>query len=71
MEFLDPELDQRKTDPELTTRIIKRGDTLSNIAAEVYRDPTLWRAIAEANRLSDPRNIDALIGQTLTIPKLR
>jgi hypothetical protein len=71
VEFLDPELDQRKTDPELTTRIIKRGDTLSNIAAEVYRDPTLWRAIAQANRLSDPRNIDALIGQTLTIPKLR
>ena len=71
VEFLDPELDQRKTDPELTTRIVKRGDTLSNIAAEVYRDPTLWRVIAEANRLSDPRNINALIGQTLTIPKLR
>jgi hypothetical protein len=71
LEFLDPEQDQRKTDPELTTRIVRRGDRLSNIAAEVYNDPTLWRVIAEANRLSDPRHLDALIGQTLTIPKLR
>jgi hypothetical protein len=70
-EFLDPALDQRKTDPELTTRIIRRGDTLSKIAAELYQDPTRWRTIADANRLSDPRNLDALIGKTLTIPKLR
>jgi len=32
-EFLDPVLDQRQTDPEFTTRRIKRGDTLSGIAA--------------------------------------
>jgi nucleoid-associated protein YgaU len=67
-EFLDPQLDQRQTDPEFTTRQIKRGDTLSSIAAEVYRDPTLWRLIAEANRLDDPRHLD--ISQTLVIPKL-
>lgn len=71
LEFLDPEQDQRQTDPELTTRIVRRGDRLSNIAAQVYDDPTQWRVIAQANRLSDPRNLDALIGQTLTIPKLR
>ncbi len=66
-EFLDPELNQRQTDPEFTTRRLKRGDTLSGIAAEVYRNPTLWRLIAEANNLDDPRHLT--IGQTLAIPK--
>lgn len=68
-EFLVPEEDLRQTDPELTTRIVKRGDTLSSIAAEMYSDPTLWRAIAQANRLDDPRQLQS--GQSLTIPKLR
>jgi nucleoid-associated protein YgaU len=71
VEFLPPEEDQRKTDPELTSHVVRRGDTLSRIAAEVYSDPTRWRAIAIANRLSDPRQLAALIGQRLTIPKLR
>jgi nucleoid-associated protein YgaU len=68
MEFLDPEDDQRQTDPELTTRRVRRGDSLTSIAAEVYRDPALWRVIAEANSLDDPRRLD--IGRTLSIPKL-
>lgn len=66
-EFLDPALDQRQTDPEFTTRRLKRGDTLSAIAAETYRDPAQWRLIAEANNLNDPRHLD--VGRTLTIPK--
>jgi nucleoid-associated protein YgaU len=66
-EFLDPEDDQRETDPELTTRLVKRGDSLSGIAAEVYRDPTLWRLIAEANDLDDPRRLP--IGLRLNVPK--
>jgi hypothetical protein len=70
LEFLPPEEDQRKTDPELTSHLVRRGDTLSRIANKVYSDPTKWRSIATANRLSDPRQLDALIGQRLTIPKL-
>ncbi len=70
LEFLPPEEDQRKTDPELTSHIVRRGDTLSRIAADVYSDPTRWRIIASANRLSDPRHLDGLIGKRLTIPKL-
>jgi nucleoid-associated protein YgaU len=66
-EFLDPALDQRQTDPEFTTRRLKRGDTLSAIAAETYRDPAQWRLIAEANNLNDPRHLD--VGRTLTIPR--
>jgi hypothetical protein len=67
-EFLDPEQDQRQTDPELTTRVVRRGDTVTSIAASVYGDPSLWRVIAEANNLDDPRR--PKIGRTLTIPKI-
>jgi nucleoid-associated protein YgaU len=66
-EYLDPEKDKRETDPEFTTRLIKRGDTLSSIAGEVYGDPTMWRVIAEANRLDDPRQVP--VGLRLQIPK--
>jgi hypothetical protein len=69
MEFLDPEEDKRLTDPELTTRTVKRGDSLALIAAEVYRDPALWRVIALENNLDDPRRLE--IGRVLTVPKLR
>jgi nucleoid-associated protein YgaU len=67
-EFLDPEVSLRGTDPEMTTRVVKRGDTLSGISADVYRDPTRWRVIAEANALDDPRRLE--IGATLRIPKV-
>jgi len=67
-EFLDPEVSQRGTDPEMTTRVVKRGDTLSAISADVYRDPARWRVIAEANGLDDPRSL--AIGATLRIPKV-
>lgn len=66
-EFLDPEKDLKDTDPELTTYVVKRGDTLASIAASLYGDPTLWRIIAEANRQDDPRR--QKVGGVLTIPK--
>lgn len=67
VEFLDPEMDQRETDPELTRYLVKRGDRLSNIAAAVYGDPFRWRVIAEANALDDPRQLE--VGRLLTIPE--
>lgn len=69
VEFLDPKLDKLKTDPELTTYLVRGGDTLSRIAGDFYRDPKLWRAIAEANDLDNPRQLT--VGKRLTIPKLR
>jgi nucleoid-associated protein YgaU len=69
MEWLPPEKDKKKTDPEMTTKMVKRGDTLSSIAAEVYQDPKHWRAIAEANNLDDPRRLE--VGRRLSIPDLR
>jgi Contractile injection system tube protein/LysM domain len=67
IEYLDPTKDALENDPEFTTRLVKRGDTLSSISAEVYGDPTLWRVIAEANRLNDPRHVP--VGLRLNIPK--
>ncbi len=67
-EFLNPELDQRETDPELTSRRVKRGDSLSSLAAEVYQDPGAWRIIAQANHIDDPRRVDT--GRLLSVPDL-
>lgn len=50
------------------TRIVKRGDSLSSIAAEVYFDPGLWRPIASENDIDDPRCLTP--GTVLLIPTL-
>jgi hypothetical protein len=68
MEFLSWEEDWRKTDPDSSTRVVRRDDTLSSIAAEMYDDAHLWRVIAEANGIDDPRRLEP--GQVLRIPEL-
>jgi nucleoid-associated protein YgaU len=66
--------DQAVTDVELHSadvakrRIVRRGDTLGNIAAEEYNDGTQWRAIARENDIDNPRVLTA--GQVLVIPRL-
>lgn len=50
-------------------RIVKRGDTLSSIAGEEYRDSTLWRPIAEENGIDDPTMLTP--GVPLTIPTIK
>jgi hypothetical protein len=67
LEFLVLGDDQKKTDPELTTRVVRRGDSLASIAAQVYDDPSAWRAIARANRIENPLAIAP--GTKLTLPK--
>lgn len=49
--------------------VVRRGDTLSGIAAQVYRDPSRWREIARANGIVDPRRLRP--GDTLRLPRLR
>jgi phage tail protein X len=51
-------------------RTVRRGDTLSRIAAEEYRDPALWTYIADANPTIaiDPRRLQP--GTVLEIPPL-
>lgn len=51
------------------TRMVGRHDTLQSIAAEQYGDPGLWRPIAKANGIVNPRGL--LPGTVLMIPKLR
>jgi len=68
-EYLDPEADKRQTDPDYTTWLIKRGDTLSNISAQVYGYPSLWRAIAEYNDIDDPLHLE--VGRRLSVPEVR
>jgi nucleoid-associated protein YgaU len=47
---------------------VRRGDTLSSIAAAVYRDSGRWRELAAANGLSDPRALAP--GTALVVPAL-
>lgn len=51
-------------------REVRRGDTLTSIAAQEYGDASVWRVIAEANtRLVDnPRKLEP--GIQLTLPRL-
>lgn len=51
------------------TRQVRRYDTLQSLAADEYGDPALWRPIAVANGIVNPR--DLLPGTMLTIPKLQ
>lgn len=67
LEFKGWESGQRESDPEFTTHVVKRGDTLSSIAATIYNDPARWRIIADTNHLDDPRHLE--IGRVLNIPK--
>lgn len=55
--------------PALQPYVVQQGDTLSSIAAKMYRDPNKWRVIYDANRatLSSPES--ARVGQTLLIPR--
>ncbi len=50
------------------SRMVKSGDRIDSIAGEEYGDANKWRAIAEANRLDDPRHLRP--GQTLVVPAL-
>ena len=58
------------SEPESTYHTVKSGDTLSQIAKEVYGNANAYVQIFEANKpmLSDPNKIYP--GQTLRIPPL-
>jgi nucleoid-associated protein YgaU len=60
---------QHKQSPDVAkSRVVRRGDTLSGIAALEYDDPALWRPIALANGIVDPLHVEP--GRVLTIPVL-
>lgn len=48
--------------------VVRRGDTLSGIAARFYGDPGNWRPIAEANTMDNPLALEP--GYLLVIPAI-
>jgi LysM repeat protein len=52
--------------PSVRYHVVRRGDTLWDLAVRYYRNGTLWRRIADANRLRNPNLIYP--GQRLRIP---
>ena len=72
IEYADPEQEAKAANLQTAdftkVHVVARGDTLSSIAGVLYRDPTLWRPIALANRIANPRAI--AIGQELRVPAL-
>jgi hypothetical protein len=56
--------------PDLThSQVVQEGQTLSQIAFDVYQDPRQWRAIATHNRIADP--LDLTPGSILEVPPIR
>lgn len=49
-------------------RTVRQGEQLWHIAAEEYEDPGLWREIARANGIADPRRLEP--GTIIKIPRL-
>ena len=65
LEASDP---HRNSADHTKTRAVKRGETLTSIAAEEYGDPRQWRPIAAANGIENPRRLAP--AQVLVIPPL-
>lgn len=65
----DPQATELHSSDVVKTRQVRRYDTLQSLAANEYGDPALWRPIALANGIINPR--DLAPGTILTIPKLR
>ena len=57
---------EQQTESSAKQRVVRRGDTLSSIAAVEYLDPGLWRPIAEHNGLDDPLDLEP--GMVLLLP---
>lgn len=71
-EFIDPEREAREVNRQTADfskgYTVQHGDTLPGIAFRFYQDPALWRPIAAANGIDDPRAIAP--GQALKVPAL-
>jgi LysM repeat protein len=70
--FIDAEREAREIDRQTAdfskVHVVVQGETLSRIATRYYQDARVWRPIALANGLADPRTITA--GRPLRIPAL-
>ncbi|KOU08794.1 hypothetical protein ADK86_03275 [Streptomyces sp. NRRL F-5755] len=71
-EFIEVSVEVRRNPTQSAdqakTVTVRLGDTLSGIAADQYGDPALWRPIARANRIDNPRSLEP--GRVLAVPPL-
>jgi nucleoid-associated protein YgaU len=71
-EFIDPTRELKEVDRQTAnftkTHMVVEGETLSANAGRLYSDPELWRPIAIANEIANPRELEA--GRSLLIPSL-
>ena len=71
-EFIDEEREAKEVNRQTAdfskAHTVLQGEDLSGIAGRFYGDPQLWRPIAVANGLGDPRAL--AVGQALRIPSL-
>jgi nucleoid-associated protein YgaU len=66
--YEDWRIQDRSSSDVAKMRTVRRGDTLSHLAAEEYLDAGLWRPIAVKNNIDDPLEIEP--GRVLLIPRL-
>jgi len=57
-----------KSPDRTRVRVVREGETLAAIAAEVYGNPRLWRTLAEVNNIDRPRFVAP--GTPLRVPAL-
>jgi hypothetical protein len=71
-EYADPGMEARRLPTESSDHVkrlvFRQGDTLASLAAAEYGDPGLWREIARANRIDNPRQVAP--GAVLVVPPL-
>lgn len=71
-EYLNPVTEAKRANLQTATfskeHVVLQDETLSQIAGKLYDSPQIWRPIAIANGISDPRSIRA--GQRLLVPAL-
>ena len=71
-EFVDAKTEAlrvgRQTADFTKVHVVKQGETIDRIAAERYDNPLIWRVLAVANRLEDPRVLQP--GRELIVPSL-
>jgi nucleoid-associated protein YgaU len=62
------EKNPRNSPDHTKRRTVKMGETLALISHEEYDDPAEWRRIADANGISDPKDVKP--GTVLTLPPI-
>jgi hypothetical protein len=58
----------RRNSFPLQTYTVKAGESVSGIAAALWKDPFKWRFLAEANAIDNPRALSP--SQVLVVPKI-